>query len=826
MTFPVVGSNIPSAYQISNSLRFNQSDDPSLTRTPASVSNRRTFTWSGWVKRSKINATRQLLFGADNSADTNATYIRFTDDETIQVYIDNNNVLEGNLNTSAKFRDVSAWYHIVWAVDTTQSTSSDRVKVYINNSLVTTYQTPVYPSQNFDTNINTQEPHYVGGDTTGVANDFALDGYMAETYFIDGQALSPTDFGEFDEDSGVWKPKQYAGTYGTNGFYLKFNNTGNMGEDSSGNDNTFTPTNLSGTTDVTTDTPTNNFATGNPLARSRFSNQGTISEGNLKYNALSNDRGWLFSSQGISQGKWYWEVKITAIGRFMVGVGYESVLAFNGTFFGNNPSKAFSILDFNGNLYYDGTNTSYGSSLSVDDIVMVALDMDNHLCWFGKNGTWFDSATQSEIENSTATNDATTQMGTQQNLNSGEPVFPFMTCQENGQTGGGIFNFGNPPFSISSGNSDDNGYGNFEYEVPTGYLSLCSANLATELSPTIDDGSEYFNTVLYTGNGGTNAVTGVGFKPDWIWVKERSSTSGHRLADTTRGATKSLSSNDTGSETTNANIFSSLDSDGFTQGADNGVNESGQTYASWNWKANAGSTSSNTDGSITSTVQANTTAGFSIVTYTGNGTSGATIGHGLGVQPSMVMVKARNVVAGWYVEHIGLTGFGTRTIFLNETSAESSQVSHWNNTAPTSSVFTVGNSGGVNQNTKDYIAYCFHSVEGYSKFGKYTGNGSTDGTFVYTGFRPSFVLTKRTDTNGYSWGMVDSKRSPYNQANEHLFANASDAEYTTLDKKDLLSNGFKHRTNLYGNLSGGTYIYMAFAENPFVTSGAVPVTAR
>jgi hypothetical protein len=822
MTFPVVGSNIPSAYQISNSLRFNQSDDPSLTRTPASVSNRRTFTWSGWVKRSKINATRQLLFGADNSADANATYIRFTDDETIQVYIDNNNVLEGNLNTSAKFRDVSAWYHIVWAVDTTQSTSSDRVKVYINNSLVTTYQTPVYPSQNFDTNINTQEPHYVGGDTTGVANDFALDGYMAETYFIDGQALSPTDFGEFDEDSGVWKPKQYAGTYGTNGFYLKFNNTGNMGEDSSGNDNTFTPTNLSGTTDVTTDTPTNNFATGNPLARSRFSNQGTISEGNLKYNALSNDRGWLFSSQGISQGKWYWEVKITAIGRFMVGVGYESVLAFNGTFFGNNPSKAFSILDFNGNLYYDGTNTSYGSSLSVDDIVMVALDMDNHLCWFGKNGTWFDSATQSEIENSTATNDATTQMGTQQNLNSGEPVFPFMTCQENGQTGGGIFNFGNPPFSISSGNSDDNGYGNFEYEVPTGYLSLCSANLATELSPTIDDGSEYFNTVLYTGNGGTNAVTGVGFKPDWIWVKERSSTSGHRLADTTRGATKSLSSNDTGSETTNANIFSSLDSDGFTQGADNGVNESGQTYVAWNWKTNAGTTSSNTDGSITSTVQVNTTAGFSIVTYTGVVASSGTFGHGLGKQCDMVIIKNRTNPNSWVVQHKDLSG-STYVLNLDSTGGENNDGS-FGITGRSSTTISVGSGNGVNGNGYNYVAYCFAEIEGYSKFGKYTGNGSTNGTFVYTGFRPAFVLSKGLFTK--DWVIVDNKRNTFNVVNKELFPNLSNTEATN-DRLDFVSNGFKITSSgAQWNDSGSTYIYMAFAENPFVTSGAVPVTAR
>jgi hypothetical protein len=584
----VGGTSIRGGYAIDNSVRFNDGDSAYLTRTPASASNRTTWTWSAWIKRSAISTgNNQTLWNA-GSGEADDIRLTITNNDQIVFGTDATTFLL----TSQRIRDVSAWYHIVFAFDTTQGTASDRAKLYINGSLVSSFSTDNRASLSGSYAYNNTVGHAIGRQA--YAGSTYYDGYMTEINFIDGQALSPTDFGEFDEDSGIWKPKQYSGSYGTNGFYLDFENSGSLGADQSGNGNNFTPNNFTAT-DQTTDTPTNNFATGNPLARSRFSNQGTISEGNLKYNALSNDRGWLFSSQGISQGKWYWEVKITAIGRFMVGVGYESVLAFNGTFFGNNPSKAFSILDFNGNLYYDGTNTSYGSSLSVDDIVMVALDMDNYLCWFGKNGTWFDSATQSEIENSTATNDATTQMGTQQNLNSGEPVFPFMTCQENGQTGGGIFNFGNPPFSISSGNSDGNGYGNFEYAPPSGYLALCTQNLATELSPTIDDGSQYFNTVLYTGNG-TNprSLTGVGFQPDFTWIKNRTDAWGHGLADSTRGGGKTLITNSTAVEQTNYTwgYLDSFDSDGFTvdDGAsgDDFVNQTSDNYVSWNWLGNGG----------------------------------------------------------------------------------------------------------------------------------------------------------------------------------------------------------------------------------------------
>ena len=339
--------------------------------------------------------------------------------------------------------------------------------------------------------------------------------------------------------------------------------------------------------------------------------------------------------------------------------------------------------------------------------------------------------------------------------------------------------------------------------------------------------SDFFNTVLYTGNGSTQSITGAGFQPDWTWIKERSSTSGHEVYDSTRGATKLLSPNTTDAEGTNVNALTSFDSDGFSVGSGGAVNENGQTYVGWNWKADGGTTSSNSDGSITSTVQANTTAGFSIVTYSGNGSTG-TVGHGLGAVPKLYIVKRRND-AGWswytYSVHKG----AGHTLYLNSTSAGDVDTTVWQNTSPTSDVFYVGARDGVNGSGGNMVAYCFAEIEGYSKFGSYTGNGSTDGTFVYTGFRPAFLMIKRTDSTN-NWNMFDSKRDIDNQVGNVLYANLPDAEQDDSlhsSGNDFLSNGFKLReTGNAINGSGASYIYMAFAENPFVSSTGIPVVAR
>ena len=339
---------------------------------------------------------------------------------------------------------------------------------------------------------------------------------------------------------------------------------------------------------------------------------------------------------------------------------------------------------------------------------------------------------------------------------------------------------------------------------------------------TIDDPTIYFNTVLYTGDGtSSKAVTGVGFQPDWVWLKARSAAYSHQLFDVVRGATKLLTSEATDAEQTLSGV-TSFDSDGFTVGSDAGSNNNTTTFVSWNWLA-GGSASSNTDGSITSSVSANTTAGFSIVSYTGNGVSGATIGHGLGSKPRWIVAKMRDSANNWLVQHGSLGA--TKRLLLDTTLAESTQP-FWGNTEPTSDVFSVGSVDLVNQSGNTYIAYCFAEKKGYSKFGSYTGNGNADGPFIYTGFKPAWVMIKPS-SYANSWLLLDNKRPGFNVTNDRLEADGNGAENDSIDHADFLSNGFKIRTsNAHPNNSGGTLIYAAFAESPFVSSSGIPTTAR
>jgi len=342
----------------------------------------------------------------------------------------------------------------------------------------------------------------------------------------------------------------------------------------------------------------------------------------------------------------------------------------------------------------------------------------------------------------------------------------------------------------------------------------------------IDKPTDYFNTVLYTGNGGTQSITGVGFQPDLVWMKSRSVAGAHHLVnDVVRGADKGIFTNLTTAEITRG--VSSFDSDGFSfdDNAGGDGNASGSSQVAWNWKA-GGTASSNTNGSITSSVSANQDAGFSIVSYTGDGTDGATVGHGLGVKPNMIILKPRNATNSWVVYHSTLGA--TKYLLLNTTAAAGTTADAWNNTEPTSSVFSIATEAGGwnNHNGNNYIAYCFSEKKGYSKFGSYTGNGSTDGTFVYTGFKPAWLMVKKTTTE--NWQMYDNKRSAFNLVDDTIAPNQNYAESVfTNGSYDFLSNGFKLRgTDGAVNASGSSYIYMCFAENPFVTSTGIPTTAR
>ena len=338
----------------------------------------------------------------------------------------------------------------------------------------------------------------------------------------------------------------------------------------------------------------------------------------------------------------------------------------------------------------------------------------------------------------------------------------------------------------------------------------------------INKPNEYFNTKLYTGNGSTQAVTGVGFQPDWVWIKDRSVGYNHALFDSVRGTTKLLQSNTTNAEQTTSGV-SSFDSDGFTLGSDIGMNQSSGSFASWNWLA-GGTASSNTDGSITSTVSANTISGFSIVSFTNSGSGNRTVGHGLNAKPKMIIQHAINDATNWLVYNENLNSSPENYyLYLNTTNAVQNITNIWGAGMTTT---TFGINAGVG-GTTSYINYCFAEKKSFSKFGKYTGNGSADGTFVYTGFKPAFVLYKRIDSAGYDWVIIDTKRDTYNVAQQELYPNGSYAEGTATDNIDILSNGFKPRRTSAGiNASGGTYIYMAFAENPLVGTNNIPATAR
>ena len=339
---------------------------------------------------------------------------------------------------------------------------------------------------------------------------------------------------------------------------------------------------------------------------------------------------------------------------------------------------------------------------------------------------------------------------------------------------------------------------------------------------TINKGSSYFDTKLYTGTGTTQSVTGLAFQPDLVWIKDRVAADYHWWTDAVRGATKTLHSNVSTAETTQATSLTAFGSSGFTLGSDASVNRNGDTFVSWNWLANNTSGSSNTAGTITSTVAANTTAGFSIVTYTGAG-GASTVGHGLGVAPKLIILKGRSNARIWV---IGQTSLGwTKYMSFDSNAVETNN--YWNDTAPTSSVFSVFNSVNVNGSGETYVAYCFAEIRGYSKFGTYTGNGDANGPFVYTGFKPAFLIIKQSSSAGENWYMWDNKRDTFNLTNKRLYPNLSNSEETPTISLDLLSNGFKPRSTYTGfNQSGGTFIYIAFAENPFVTSGGIPVTAR
>ena len=818
------------------SLKFDDGSSAYLTGTPDEASNRRTFTWSGWVKRCSPATTNVVFSSYVDSSNFFAIRLRANGDNGRLEVIHYSSGNDLNLTTTQVIRDVSAWYNIVVAIDTTQGTNTNRAKVYINGSQVTDFSVATYPSENFDTDVNIVDAHYVGSLAAGNYHD----GYLSDVNFIDGLALTPTSFGE--TKNGVWIPKTTSGlTFGTNGFRLQFAQVGvgtastsTIGADTSGNTNHFTSSGIVASDCAILDSPENNFATYNPLQIASPSAAFFLSDGNLALTATNND-GYrncsaTFSPMGF---KGYIEFVASALNH-KIGIIVDATHPAKLDYGNSGPQHV--TLDYNGEVKFPNNGTTFRSAsdhalgtLATGDVMAMAFDFTgtNRNVWFARANTY---GTASSGAGNPATGANPIVSATQ--LNSTDPYrFHF------GINNGPVLriNFGQDGTfggtETAQGNTDENGNGNFYYAVPAGFLAMCSANLPElTIGPNSDtQADDHFNTVIYTGDDGSDrGVTGVGFQPDWVWLKNRNGTGIHGLFDSNRGVTKYLRTDTNATEATASGV-KSFDSNGFTLGS--AFNQDTLTFVAWNWKANGGTataTISESGNNPAASVQANPTAGFSLITYTGTGALG-TIAHGLGAVPKWMIIKNRDATDAWNVFHSRKGN--THAFYLNLTQVPDDNTSFWNDTSPTSSVFTINTDHGVNADGEKYVAYVFAEVEGYSKFGSYIGNGGSDGSYIYTGFRPAWILLKASTQGsaGYAWFIQDTTRNPSNTASvNHLFANLAVAENDSgistaaNNVVDVLSNGFKCR---YGggatNGSGVTMIYMAFAESPFKYANAI-----
>jgi hypothetical protein len=807
---------------IQRSLRFNSADSTYLSRTPSSTGNQKTFTFSCWLKRSKINDATALFSTVSGSA---FTYLSFGTggggDQLQFAYYNGSSDIFNVSITSAQFRDSSAWYHIVLAVDTTLS--ANRVRLYVNNIEPTLGGTQ--PTQNYDIPINSTIAHFIGG-ATGSYTAYHSDGYMTEINFVDGQQLTPSSFGETDTQTGIWIPKPYVGTYGTNGFRLNFSNNSSttaLGYDSSGsgNGNNWTANNFSVTpgtgNDSLVDVPSlygvdtgvggevrGNYCTMNPLDNGSY----VLSNGNLDLINTPQTHGRSRGTLAVSKGKWYWEFVLVAY----ANGGMYGIMDINSSLGsssgdlgqGTSASTSWGMFTNSGTKQHNSSATAHGLSSTTGDLIMCALDMDSGKVWWGKNGTWFSGG------NPTAGTDATFS-----NL-SGYSITPAFGM---GATSAQAWscNFGQRPFA---------------YTAPAGFKALCTTNLsAPAVGQTSDNQADnYFQVVTYSGSGSSQSIPNIGFQPDLIWIKNRtlgaSNTSySNTVYDTVRGintgGSPALFTDQTVGESTASGFgVTAIGNNNFTVvGNGSLTNATGSNYVAWCWNA-GGTTVTNNAGSISSQVRANQMAGFSIVSYAGAQASTFTVGHGLNSTPAMIITKSRNATGEWGVYYTN-EGINTNWMVLNSTAAKGTNNGPLSGGAyviiqPTN--FQIAQTAFANS-ASEMIAYCWTAIPGYSSFGSYTANGITDGPFVYLGFRPKFIMIKKTSGTS-NWILRDSVRGPTNVHESVLWSNLTLQEGGGFAGSnysiDFLSNGFKIlNVGDDSNVTAGqTYIYMAFAEHP------------
>ena len=826
---------------IERSLRFEHSANSVLSRSFSSTGNQRTFTMSAWIKKNHPT-NRMSFFSQAQSLGSNEDGFEF-DGVEMRFYSYVGGSFRYQLMSHADFRDTNGWYHVVAYLDTTQAVASNRAKFYINGTQITDLREATYPSLNSTSGFfnNSSNGHRIGS-MTGNAHRF--DGYLADVYFLDGYAYDPSYFGYTESQTGIWRPKRYTGAYGSNGYHLELkdnSSTSTLGTDTSGNGNNFSASNFSVATgsaaniynnDSVIDTPSDRYATLNALHG--YSYNTTFTNGNLFANIpASNTYGRAFGNIPVKSGKWYYEVYYNQAG----GNGnylYVGLQTPDGQTFRR------AVRGSDGEQYPNTGPTEV--RFATGDIINVAVDLDAGKWYIGRNGTYWYSgnpvAGTGFVHSDLISANATTPI---------DGLVPLFYNATSGASQQFSVNFGQKPFI---------------YTPPTGYKTINSKNLPIH-SPSIIRPQKHFDTVLYTGNGSSNGdvqgISSLEFDPDFVWIKSRSASgTHHQIFDVARiiaGGEKALSpSRDAGEYG-----FSDFDflNNGFnapySSSAPYSCNTNGVTYAAWCWKAGGNSDTFNIDGVGYGTAAAaglnggtanptgasvNTKKGFSIVTYTGTNNQNVSYSHGLNQAPEMIITKRRDSANNWGVYYTA-NGTNTNWMTLNTTDAQGSNNSgttpvggssgtfmylHQDYFAPSYNSFA----NGGNDGSSNMVAYMWHSVPGYSKFGKYKGNGTTNGAFINLGFRPAWVMIKQTNSTA-GWMIYDSERSPSNQINKYFQANSSNAEVdsTTDNPIDFLSNGMKMRyNNTATNQNNGTYIYMAFAEQPGLTPYDTQTNAR
>ena len=847
---PASGGVSPSD-PVTRSLRL--ADNSYLSFTPSTATTtRQKAVINFWFKLAEpeSSSARNTLFftaGTVQGSPTEWFGIKY-DANTSKIEIGASFGSANGATTAAVFRDYSSWYNLHLIVDTTESSNSNKFKLYINGVLQTL--TGTFPTLNSNLHIGSDKPHRFGWQTSSYhSTTFGPQVYIANAYLLENSTLPFTDFIE-DTGFGSYKPKETSGlTFGTNGFHLKFEDSSDIGSDSTSNSNDFAATNLS-SHDVMLDCPTSNYPVLNVLDKD--AHHGLATEGNLLWKPTNSSGTVTYDDYAAaisatmqipSTGKWYFEFRVSSAGtghRGSISITNDQT-ALQGRFGPTGGWNTGGVPDNQVHVHVDaysggfvavnaragGTDnsTTHESIGSGNYIMSIAIDSGAKKLWARRDGgSWYSSGNPVDGTNPNAT----------WSLDYSRILVE--TCTNTNTTASSVvrMNFGADPtfqgtYSTTPATSE------FAFAPPTGFVSLNTSNLdAPSVTP-----ADYFEIAQWVGDESTSKVISTDISPDLVWIKNRDVAKNHTVGDSVRGANKALFTNNTNTESTGVNNITAFDTDAtggysFTLGASEKVNDSGKNHVGWVWKESA-------------------SAGFDIVTYEGDSEDeGETqsISHSLGVTPEMIIVKARDGRAAgdyyaedsWYVWHKDLTS-GT-SIFLNSTSAAASY--SFSGAAPISSVgsstFTVCNSveddnyyydflnwgdpyfSYTGENER-YIAYLFSGVEGYSKFGTYEGNGSTDGPFIYTGFRPRWIMVKPID-DPYAWYMHDTARSPYNYSDRELVANTSGLDYSVSgagagERFDILSNGFKHRTsNLAMNANNKTMIYAAFAESPLKHANA------